>query len=67
MFLRTKSMFPSFAWVFAVGMVAGAASALLYAPGARKRMNRKLADVKDKAVDAAEDVVATMRRVARIG
>jgi gas vesicle protein len=56
MFDRKKS-FSNFAWVFAVGAVAGAAAALLYAPMTGRKMQKKV-------IDAVEDFRGAVKRVA---
>ena len=56
MFDRKKS-FSNFAWVFAVGAVAGAAAALLYAPMTGRKMQKKV-------IDTVEDFRGAVKRVA---
>ncbi len=43
--------------VFALGVVAGAAVALLYAPMTGKKMQKKVGDVTDKVLDATDKVL----------
>ncbi len=63
MFTRNRS-FVSLAWVFAVGAVAGAAAALLYAPMTGRRMQKRVADVTEKVIDKVDDIKSAVRRVA---
>jgi len=63
MFTRNKS-FVSLAWVFAVGAVAGAAAALLYAPMTGRKMQKKVADVTDKVIDKVDDIKSAVLKVA---
>jgi gas vesicle protein len=63
MFTRNKS-FASLAWVFAVGAVAGAAAALLYAPMTGRKMQKKVADVTDKVIDKVDDIKSAVLKVA---
>ena len=63
MFNRKKS-FSSFAWVFAVGAVAGAAAALLYAPMTGRKMQRKVSDITEKVIDKVDDFKGAVRRAA---
>jgi hypothetical protein len=67
MFDRKKS-FSGFVWVFAIGAVAGAAAALLYAPMTGRKMQRKVSDITEKVLDRFDDKVddlkVAVRRVA---
>jgi hypothetical protein len=63
MFDRKKS-FSNFAWVFAVGAVAGAAAALLYAPMTGRKMQKKVTDITEKVFDKVEDFKGAVKRVA---
>ena len=63
MFDRKKS-FSNFAWVFAVGAVAGAAAALLYAPMTGRKMQKKVVDLTEKVIDSVEDFKGAVKRVA---
>jgi len=63
MFGKKKS-FSNFAWVFAVGAVAGAAAALLYAPMTGRKMQRKVSDITEKVIDKVDDFKGAVRRVA---
>jgi gas vesicle protein len=67
MFTHKKS-FLSLALFFAVGAVAGAAAALLYAPMTGRNMQRKVSDITDKLAnkfsDKVDDLKVAVRRVA---
>jgi len=63
MFDRKKS-FSNFAWVFAVGAVAGAAAALLYAPMTGHKIQKKDAATTEKVIDSVEDFKGAVKRVA---
>jgi gas vesicle protein len=63
MFTRKQS-FVSLAWVFAVGVVAGAAAALLYAPMTGRKMQKKVAGVTDKVIDKVDDIKSAVLKVA---
>ncbi len=63
MFTRNKS-FASLVWVFAVGAVAGAAAALLYAPMTGQKMQKRVADVTDKVIDKVDDIKSAVLKVA---
>jgi gas vesicle protein len=63
MFDRKKS-FAKFAWVFAVGAVAGAAAALLYAPMTGRKMQKKVSDITEKVIDKVDDFKGAVKRVA---
>jgi gas vesicle protein len=54
MFDRKKSL-SNFAWVFAVGAVAGAAAALLYAPMTGRKMQKKVSDITERVIDKVDD------------
>lgn len=60
-----KSSFRSFALTFAIGAVAGAAVALLYAPMTGKKLQRKVADAKEMVKDAVEGSVDNVQNVLR--
>ena len=61
---NSKKSFPKFAWVFAVGAVAGAAAALLYAPMTGRKMQKKVGEITDKVIDKVDDFKGAVRRVA---
>lgn len=63
MFDRKKS-FSNFAWVFAVGAVAGAAAALLYAPMTGRKMQKKVSNITEKVIDKVDDFKGAVKRVA---
>jgi len=63
MFERKKS-FSNFAWVFAVGAVAGAAAALLYAPMTGRKMQKKVSNLTEQVLDKVEDFKGAVKRVA---
>ncbi|MEA2235328.1 MAG: YtxH-like protein [Thermoanaerobaculia bacterium] len=63
MFDRKKS-YLSFTWVFAVGAVAGAAAALLFAPMTGRKMQKKVSDITERVIDKVEDLKGAVRRVA---
>ena len=63
MFDKKKS-FANFAWVFAVGAVAGAAAALLYAPMTGRKMQKKVSDITEKVIDKVDDFKGAVKRVA---
>jgi gas vesicle protein len=67
MFDRKKS-FSSFLLFFAVGAVAGAAAALLYAPMTGRKMQKKVSNITDKVadrlIDKVDDLKVAVRRVA---
>jgi hypothetical protein len=50
---------------FALGAIAGAAVALLYAPMTGKRMQKRVADVTGKVRDVVEDSVDNVQSVLR--
>ncbi|MEO8034399.1 MAG: YtxH domain-containing protein [Acidobacteriota bacterium] len=63
MFGKKKS-YLSFAWIFVVGVVAGAAAALLYAPMTGRKMQKKVGDITEKVIDKVDDLKSAVRRVA---
>ena len=63
--VSTKSSFRSFALTFALGAIAGAAVALLYAPMTGRKLQRKVADITDRVFDVVEDSVDTVQNVLR--
>jgi hypothetical protein len=63
MFTR-KTSFVSLTWVFAVGAVAGAAAALLYAPMTGRKFQKKVAGVTDKVIDKVDDIKSAVLKVA---
>ena len=64
-----RSSFGSYALTFALGALAGAAVALMFAPMTGKKMQRRVADVTEKVRDVVEDSVdnvqSVLRKVAR--
>jgi len=63
MFDRRNS-FSHAVWIFAVGAVAGATAALLYAPMTGRKLQRKVSNAAEKVVDKVEDLAGAVRRVA---
>jgi len=59
-----KNSFSNFAWVFAVGAVAGAAAALLYAPMTGRKMQKKVSNITEQVLDKVEDFKGAVKRVA---
>jgi gas vesicle protein len=59
------SSFKRFALTLALGAVAGAAMALLYAPMTGRRLQKKVADATDKVMDVVESSVDTVQSVLR--
>jgi gas vesicle protein len=57
--------FRSYVVTFGLGAVVGAAVALLYAPMTGRRMQRKLADAKEKVRDVVEDSVDNVQNLLR--
>jgi gas vesicle protein len=66
---KKKTDYSGYASFFAIGALAGAAVALLYAPMTGKKMQKKLGNVTDKVIDKVEDTVdgvqSTVRKLAR--
>lgn len=68
---NSKQKFPigKVALAFAIGVISGAAVALLYAPLTGKKMQKKIANATgnliDKVEEKVDDVQATVRRIAR--
>ncbi len=66
---KQKFPFGKVALGFAIGVISGAAVALLYAPLTGKKMQKKIANVTgnliDKVEEKVDDVQATVRRIAR--
>jgi gas vesicle protein len=60
-----NSSFRSFAVIFALGAVAGAAVALLYAPMIGTKMQKKVADATDRVIDVVEGSVDNVQNVLR--
>ncbi len=60
-----KSRFSSFALTAALGAVAGAAVALLYAPMTGRKMQKRVANVTERLVDALEGSVDNVQNVLR--
>jgi len=60
-----NNSFTRFALTFAIGAVAGAALALLYAPMTGKKMQRKVADATERVKDVVEDSVDNIQSVLR--
>src|SRR5712691_9406762 len=60
-----RSSFGSYALTFALGALAGAAVALMFAPMTGKKMQRKVADVTEKVRDVVEDSVDNVQSVLR--
>ena len=64
MFGTKKTSFAKFAWTFGVGLVAGAALGLLYAPMTGKKLQKKVNDLTEKVFDKVEDFQASVKKVA---
>jgi hypothetical protein len=64
MFNKNNS-FKSFALTFAIGAVAGAALALLYAPMTGTKMQKKVADATEKVIEVVEGSVDNIQNVLR--
>ena len=62
MFGQKKTPFVNYALVFAFGAVAGAATALLYAPMTGRKMQRKVVNITDKVFDKVDDLKTAVRR-----
>jgi len=66
---KKKTNYGAYSSTFAIGALAGAALALLYAPMTGKKMQKKLGNVTDKVIDKVEDTVdgvqSTVRKLAR--
>ena len=62
MFGQKKTPFVNYALVFALGAVAGAATALLYAPMTGRKMQRKVVNITDKVFDKVDDLKTAVRR-----
>ena len=60
-----RSSFGSYALTFALGAIAGAAVALMFAPMTGKKMQRKVADVTDKVKEVVEDSVDNVQSILR--
>jgi gas vesicle protein len=60
-----KNSFGSFALTFALGAVAGAAVALLFAPMTGKKMQKKVADATERVKDVVEDSVDNVQNLLR--
>jgi gas vesicle protein len=60
-----KSSFGSFALTFALGTIAGAAVALLFAPMTGKKMQKKVADATERVKDVVEDSVDNVQNLLR--
>jgi gas vesicle protein len=60
-----KNGFTRFAITFALGAIAGAAVALLYAPMTGRKMQRKVANAKEKVFEVVEDSVGNVQNVLR--
>ncbi len=60
-----KSSFTSFALTFALGAVAGAAAALLFAPMTGRKLQKKVADATERVMDVVEDSVGNVQNVLR--
>lgn len=60
-----KSSFGSFALTFALGIIAGAAVALLFAPMTGKKMQKKVADATERVKDVVEDSVDNVQNLLR--
>jgi len=64
--MSTKNnSFRNFALVFAIGAVAGAALALLYAPMTGRKLQRKVADATERVKDVVEGSVDNIQNVLR--
>lgn len=60
-----KNSFRSFALTFALGAIAGAAVALLYAPMTGRKMQKKVADATERVMDVVEGSVDNVQNVLR--
>ena len=60
-----NSRFRSYAITFALGAIAGAAVALIFAPMTGKKMQRKVADVTGRVKDVVEDSIDNVQSVLR--
>ena len=60
-----KSSFRSLALTFAIGTIAGAGVALLFAPMTGRKMQKKVASATDKVIDVVEDSVDNIQNVIR--
>ncbi|MGZ5475344.1 MAG: YtxH domain-containing protein [Thermoanaerobaculia bacterium] len=60
-----KNSFGSFALTFALGAVAGAAVALLFAPMTGRKMQKKVADATERVKDVVEDSVDNVQNLLR--
>jgi gas vesicle protein len=60
-----KNRFGSFASTFALGAVAGAAVALLFAPMTGRKMQKKVADATERVKDVVEDSVDNVQNLLR--
>ena len=65
MFFKAKFPFGKITTAFILGAAAGAAVALLYAPFAGKKMQKKVGDVTDKVFDKVEESVENVQGVFR--
>jgi len=64
--MSTKNnSFRNFALTFAIGAVAGAALALLYAPMTGRKLQRKVADATERVKDVVEGSVDNIQNVLR--
>ena len=62
---KAKFPFGKVTTAFVLGAAAGAAVALLYAPFAGKKMQKKVGDVTDKVIDKVEEGVENVQGVFR--
>ncbi len=60
-----KNRFGSFALTFAIGTVAGAAVALLFAPMTGRKMQKKVADATERVIDVVEGSVDNVQNLLR--
>jgi gas vesicle protein len=51
-------------WVFAVGAIAGASTALLYAPMTGRKMQKKVTDITEKVIERVDDLANAVKRAA---
>ena len=63
MFSRKPSLL-TLTWVFAVGAVAGASAALLYAPMTGRKMQKKVGDITEKVIDRVDNLASAVKRAA---
>lgn len=64
MFGNSRGSFRKYAFTFVGGVVAGAILGLLYAPVTGKKMQRKVAGMKDQVIDKVDELQQTVRKIA---